>query len=114
MPIEETEAMATDRDGLKAATPGGSLEARLERGEVVYFPTSPFALPAGADLTLLLETQLARMAQNVSCNPASGKLSGFIRADLDRVSRLSSIFMDFSRTVTDWVGQALPGYRGGC
>jgi hypothetical protein len=90
------------------------MEARLERGEVIYFPNSPFALPTGANLTLLLDTQLARLAKNVSCDPTSGKLSGFVRVDGDRESRLRSVFMEFSRSVTEWVGRALPRYRGGC
>jgi 3-deoxy-D-manno-oct-2-ulosonic acid (Kdo) hydroxylase len=112
--IEENTAMATDRDGSHASVPVGNMESRLERGEVVFFPNSPFALPTATNLTLLLETQLAHLAKNVSCNPSTGKLSGFVRGDADRESRLRSIFMEFSRSVTEWVGRALPRYRGGC
>jgi hypothetical protein len=106
--------MTMDSDGSKAANPVGSPEARLERGEVLFYPTSPFVLPTGADLTLLLETKLARLAKNVSCNPASGKLSGFVRGDADCESRLRSVFLEFSQAVTAWVAQALPRYRRGC
>jgi 3-deoxy-D-manno-octulosonic acid hydroxylase-like protein len=113
-PGKEAEAMATDCDGLKAAVPGSSLESRLERGEVVFFPTCPFALPTGADHTLLLEVQLARLAKNVSCDPVSGKLSGLIRTDTARNDRLRSIFLAFAQSVTTWVAESLPRYRGGC
>jgi len=105
--------MATDRDGPHPARES-SYEARLERCEVLYFPNSPFALPTAANLTLLLETQLAKLAKNISCNPVSGKLSGFVRGDSDRDSQLRSIFMEFSRSVTEWISRALPRYRGGC
>ena len=104
--------MATERDGPHPAREV-SYEARLERGEVLYFPNSPFALPTATNLTLLLETQLAKLAKNVSCNPVSGKLSGFVRGDSDRDSQLRSIFMEFSRSATEWVSRALPRYRGG-
>src|SRR5206468_3511733 len=47
-------------------------EERLERGEVLYYPTAPFALPGGADLTFLLGQQLGGMAhKNISYDPAS-------------------------------------------
>ncbi len=105
--------MATGNDGLKLA-PGGSPEARLERGEVLLYPTCPFPLPTGANLTLLLETQLARLAKNVSFDPGFGKLSGFVRTDAARGERLREIFLEFSRNVTAWLDQAFPRYRGGC
>jgi hypothetical protein len=106
--------MATDRDGLKAVTPGGSPESRLERGEVLFFPTCPFAIPTGADLTLLHEVKLASMAKNVSCDPVSGKLSGLVRGEAAREERLRSIFLSFSQSVMEWVNQTLTRYRGGC
>jgi hypothetical protein len=105
--------MATDCNGLTTASPGGSLESRLERGEVLFFPTCPFALPTGADLTLLLEVQLGRLSKNVCCEPASKKLSGLVRTDPDREERIRAIFLNFSKTVTSWMEQTLPRYRGG-
>jgi hypothetical protein len=106
--------MATDRHGLRPVPAGSGLEARLERGEVIYFPACPFALPSGADLTLMLDVQLARLSKNVSCDPGTGKLSGFVRSEAEHADRLRTIFLDFSRAVTDWVGQNLPLYHGGC
>jgi hypothetical protein len=106
--------MATERDGLKPGTSGGILEARLERGEVLSFPTCPFAVPTGADHALLLNVKLARLAKNVSCDPVSGKMTGFVRTDSARDDRLRSIFLDFSRSVTEWVTRTFPHYRGGC
>ncbi len=106
--------MATDRGGPGCLPAFGSLEARLERGEILFFPASPFKLPAGADLTLLTEVRLARVARNVSCDPATGDLAGFVRTDAARTDRLRSIFLDFSLSVSEWVEQTLPRYRGGC
>lgn len=105
--------MAKDCDEVITASPGGSLEARLERGEVLFFPTCPFALPTGADLTLLLEVQLGRLSKNVCCEPASKKLSGVVGTDPDRQERLRTIFLNFSKTVTEWMEKTLPRYRGG-
>jgi hypothetical protein len=106
--------MATERDEVKIAGSVASYEARLERGEVIFFLTCPFAIPTGDDCALLLDTKLARLAKNVSCNPVSGRLSGFVRGDAAKEERLRSIFLNFSRSVTDWVARTLPQYRGGC
>ena len=56
----------------------GSLEERLERGEVVHFPAAPFALPCGDDLIFLCgQTLRSRRDKNISYNPATGHVNGF-------------------------------------
>ena len=42
----------------QAAIDQSSMEERLERGDVVYFPICPFLLPEGDDRRFLLEQQL--------------------------------------------------------
>jgi hypothetical protein len=90
-------------------------EERLERGEVVYFPVCPFPLPAGDDRAFLLQQQLGAFKhKNVSFDPASGRAAGFVRRDDAQAERLTQTLADFARGVTDWLGRALPRYRGGC
>jgi hypothetical protein len=92
-----------------------SLEERLESGEVVYFERAPFALPAGDDHQFLLRQNLgAAVHKNVSYNPHTDRVGGFVRQSQEQQERLRAILADFARTVTGWVATALPRYRGGC
>jgi hypothetical protein len=92
---------------------GRVLAQRLERGEVVFYPAAPFPLPAGPDLDFLLRQELGNLAhKNISYNPASGKVAGFVRQEAGQAERLRRIFADFSEAVTAWLGRATP-YAGG-
>jgi hypothetical protein len=89
------------------------LAERLERGEVVYYPTCPFALP-DADHRFLLEQRLASRAhKNISYNPHSAKVSGYHRHSDGHAERLREVLARFSRTATDWLAAALPRYAAG-
>lgn len=91
-----------------------SLAERLERGEVVYYPTAPFALPQGADLEFLLQQELGSLAhKNISYNPANDKVNGFVRQGPEQVERLGHIFARFSTAATDWLTDVLPQYSHG-
>ena len=88
----------------------GPLEERLERGEVVYYPSCPFPVPTGDALTFLLGQQLGAMAKNISYNPATGKAAGFMKSGAEQAERLRSLLAAFSRSVTTWVAENLPRY----
>jgi hypothetical protein len=91
-----------------------TLAERLERGEVVCYQTAPFALPAGADLAFLLEQELGSLAhKNISYNPATGKVAGFVRKGREQTERMRRLFATFSETVTTWLAGVLPGYARG-
>lgn len=93
---------------------GRTVEERLERGEVLYYPTAPFALPQGADHDFLLQQELGSMAhKNISYNPATGKAAGYVYKDAAQVERLQSIFAAFSRSATEWLTHTLPRYARG-
>jgi hypothetical protein len=98
-----------------AASTGGPTPAeRLERGEVLFYPTAPFALPQGADLDFLLQQELGSLAhKNISYNPANGKVNGFVRRDAEQVEQLRGIFARFSKAATDWLAELLPQYSHG-
>jgi hypothetical protein len=90
------------------------LAERLERGEVVCYPTAPFALPAGPDLAFLLEQELGSLAhKNISYNPTTGKVAGFVRKGREQAERMRLVFASFSETVTTWLSGVLPGYARG-
>jgi hypothetical protein len=89
----------------------GPLEARLERGEVVYYPSAPFPLPSGPDHAFLLEQQLSGMAhKNISYDPARGRAGGFVRRSPEQAERVRGILAAFARDVTAWLAQTAPAY----
>ena len=98
----------------QAAIDQSSMEERLERGDVVYFPICPFLLPEGDDRRFLLEQQLGgRVHKNIGYDPRSGKAGGFLRRDAVQAERLRSLLAGFSRTTTEWLAQTLPRYSRG-
>ncbi len=87
------------------------MEERLERGEVIYFPTAPFPVPTGADHEFLLQQQLAGpVHKNISYDPATGRVGGFARRAAEDAERLRELFASFSRTTTEWLARTLPRY----
>jgi hypothetical protein len=97
-----------------ASTTDETIEVRLERGDVVFFPTCPFALPTGDDLDFLLRQRQGRLAKNISYNPHNGAAGGFVQEDPAQAERLRRLLAQFAETTTRWVAEALPGYAGGC
>lgn len=97
-----------------AAASALSLEERLERAEVVYFPTCPFPLPQGDDRQFLLEQQLASRAhKNISFNPHTRRANGLLRRSAEQAERLRGVLETFAHGVTQWVAQQLPQYAKG-
>jgi hypothetical protein len=90
------------------------LAGRLERGEVVHFPTCPFPLPEGDDRRFLLEQRLASRAhKNISYNPHTGNAGGFHSHAPGQSERLRTLLAGFSRTATAWLAGVLPTYARG-
>jgi hypothetical protein len=97
----------------EAAAPVGSLAERLERGEIVYFPTCPFALPHGEDRCFLLNQQSGIFRKYVSYDPHTGTASGLRRTETAAAERLCSLLAAFSRHASAWLAQVLPRYANG-
>jgi 3-deoxy-D-manno-oct-2-ulosonic acid (Kdo) hydroxylase len=89
----------------------GTVEERLERGEVVYYPVCPFPVLAGDDHAFLLAQRLASRAhKNISYSPHTGKAGGFARQSAAQARRVRDLLATFSQTVTQWVAATLPRY----
>jgi hypothetical protein len=87
------------------------IEQRLERGEVVQYPTCPFPLPKGDDMTFLLAQSLASRAhKNISYDPRRDRASGFLRQSAEQAERLRVLLATFARGVTQWLASTLPRY----
>jgi hypothetical protein len=85
---------------------------RLERGELVHFPTAPFLLPSDDDLRFLLEQRVTGFGhKELSFDPATGRVSGVARANAEHRGRLASLLAQFSDGVTAWMQQAFPLYH---
>jgi hypothetical protein len=100
-------------NGVKSMGCGTPAE-RLERGEVLFYPTAPFALPQGADLDFLLQQELGSLAhKNISYNPHNDRVNGFVRRAAEQVEQLRGIFAGFSKAATGWLTELLPQYSPG-
>lgn len=87
------------------------LEERLERGEIVTFEPCPFALPAGRDLTFLMQQHLSGVVhKNISYNPATHAVSGFAVQTPQHVGRLQNLLRDFSQRTCSFLATLLPQY----
>jgi hypothetical protein len=90
------------------------LDELLERGEVVYLPTCPFALPVGDDLHFLFgQTLGGRRHKNISYDPRTGAASGFRRHGDEQATRLAHLLAEFADTAASWLTKALPRYAAG-
>ena len=91
-----------------------SLEACLERNEVVHLPACPFALPAEEDLEFLRgQTLRTRRDKNISYNPATGRVAGFRRHGQAQAERLRHVMEEFAASAERWLKQAAPRYAAG-
>jgi len=87
----------------------GSLEERLERGDIVVLDPCAFPLPAEADRQFLREQQLSG-SKNINYNPANDSVSGFLPTTPDQPARLQKILSAFSAAAGDWVRATLSRY----
>lgn len=91
-----------------------SLEQRLEKGELIVFPESPFDLPSKADLYILRHYKLRSWKyKNISYNPINHRVTGYnpISKQLDH--QLQMILDQFSQSAQNYVRKALPRYGNG-
>jgi hypothetical protein len=96
---------------LPCSDPAATFEQRLERGEVIYYPTCPFPVPQGKDLEFLLQQRLgSRAHKNISFDPSRNYASGFLHHSAEQAERLRGLLAHFSQAVTAWTAATLPLY----
>ncbi len=97
--------------GKTSADAQTGLAERLERGEILYYPTSPFTLPEGDDRRFLFEQQLgSRAHKNIAFDPNTGKATGFRRLSQEQTDRLRRLLKAFADAATRWLSGMLPRY----
>jgi hypothetical protein len=108
MPIDQAPPGAPVSAGQDPCAP---LEERLERGEVIFYATCPFSLPAGEDREFLFRQGLgSRAHKNISYDPATGKAAGFRRESPAQAERLRRLLAAFAEEATSWLARGVPGY----
>lgn len=88
--------------------------AQLEAGEILYFPTSPIAIPQN-DVAFLLGQQQtdSSLHKNIAYKPNIDKLTGVDTktADPAAVARLQSIMRGYSQAVVKFLTEFLSPYH---
>jgi hypothetical protein len=93
----------------KAASDGQY--AALEAGDILYFPTTPFALSAEERAFLLEQKQVdASYHKNISYRPATDRLKGVDQNDPEARRRMHRIMRDYSSRAIGFVAGFLPRY----
>jgi hypothetical protein len=87
--------------------------ARLEEGEILLFPATPFALPdADRDFLIGVRQTTAAYHKNISYRPAERRIRGLEGGSAD-AGRLSAILGNYSERVTAFARDFLAPYAGG-
>jgi hypothetical protein len=87
--------------------------ARLEEGQILFFPATPFALP-DEDRNFLIGVRQTTAAyhKNISYRPAERRMRGLERGSVD-AARLSAILAAYSERVTGFAREFLAPYARG-
>lgn len=96
-------------------TPGTAADdgtyGQLERGEILFFPNSPFEL-SGEDRTFLVSQKKtdASYHKNISYRPAQDRLKGLSQKDPEARRRMGQVMRDYSRRAIEFTRSFLPRY----
>src|ERR1043165_251275 len=81
---------------------------RLERGEIFVAPCPDGLLPESEDLSFLMQQRLnSTIHKNISYNPQTDIVSGFVQHSPDQAKRLQDLLRHFS-------SELVPGSPNGC
>jgi hypothetical protein len=105
---------AQAREAVAASELVRSWIARLEAGEVIYFPQTPVPIPR-EDLQFLLGQQQAesRLHKNIAYKPGIDRLSGVDdkSADAAEVERMQAVMRRYSTSVAEFLAAFLAPYQ---
>ena len=84
---------------------------RLERGEIFVAPCPDGLLPESEDLSFLMQQRLnSTIHKNISYNPQTDIVSGFVQHSPDQAKRLQDLLRHFSERACAWLAEWLPDY----
>lgn len=85
--------------------------AQLEEGNILFFPTTPFALPS-EDIQFLLTQQQsgAGVHKNIAYRPAQNRLTGYAGGDAAQVSHLRDVMRLYSQLAIRFASELLAPY----
>jgi hypothetical protein len=84
----------------------------LERGNILYFPRTPFELTAAErDFLLTLRLTGGRLHKNIAYRPAQDRVSGVDQATAEVENRLREVMRAYSQRVVRFTGEVLPPYK---
>src|SRR5262245_45158661 len=92
-----TERTAAVRRLVIMTESGAGLAERLERGEILFYPAAPFAIPDAAERVFLARQELGgSVHKNISYDPLTDRLHGFSHQSPEQVEGLRRILASFS------------------
>jgi hypothetical protein len=88
---------------------------QLERGNILFFPRTPFAL-SEEERDVLRRTSLTGggLHKNIAYRPASDKVTGFDKSSAQDSEKLREVLRAYSRRTIELLRTILPRYMEGC
>ncbi|MGH9663723.1 MAG: Kdo hydroxylase family protein [Bryobacteraceae bacterium] len=84
----------------------------LERGNILYFPRTPFELTASErEFLLTLRLTGGRLHKNIAYRPAQDRVSGVDHATTGVETKLREVMRSYSQRVIHFTGEVLPPYK---
>src|SRR5262252_2672000 len=86
---------------------------RLEAGEILYFESCPFALPA-AERTELCALRLQDKATDIAYNALLHRVDGFVPRPESIAIWLNDVLPRWGKEATYWLKEMIPEYSSDC
>ena len=87
----------------------------LERGDILFFPRTPFAFSdAERDVLRSSELSSSRHHKNIAYRPASDKVTGFDSGAIKDPERLRLVMRAYSQSAIEFLRAFLPRYMNKC
>ncbi|HKO03766.1 MAG TPA: Kdo hydroxylase family protein [Candidatus Acidoferrales bacterium] len=91
----------------------GRYAEELERGNILFFPRSPFPLSEEDKTFLLAQRQAdAGYHKNIAYRPAQDRLTGAGKLEAPETAKLKKILRAYSDWATQFLGELIPEYAG--
>ena len=87
--------------------------AKLESGNILYFPQTPFVISDSDREVLLGQKQTsAAYHKNVAYRPAENRVTGLDKSESAEAERLRAILQNYSQNAAKFLAELLPPYAG--